>query len=369
MAYLTREADGSAPRRPAGLNLDMVGEDQSRCRSILSLSGVPDSAPSFVDSLIMRLADDLIGKRDPKYRYRRDPFILADNFISDPTIGIPTPFVGHQADRFYHSNQDTIDKVNPGNLDIIGCLAATYLYFLASAGYNESLWLAQEVMSRAAENILDASRQARDKGFGAVNNHRPGRSGADVELRRGLAEGIGRGLDGLSFARDRGIASIDSVNQLAKPAERAELGKYLDGLKREVEVFYQSQVKLLRLTYQRLSRDAGLRSIPRITRGRLSGDEYKASKLVPRRKRIGPLTLETIPPEIRDSRGWEPAYSGWWNQLLFWADGHRSVLDITRLVALETGSPADLKEVLDYFTFLSDHDLVSLTRRRKTNKR
>ncbi|MFC2075707.1 M28 family peptidase [candidate division KSB1 bacterium] len=368
MAYLTSSGEGAAPKRPAGLNLDMVGENQDRCRGSLSLSPVPASAPSFVDSLIMRLADDLLGKREPNYRYRQDPFILADNFISDPMIGIPTPFVGHQTDRFYHSNQDTVDKVDPDNLDLVGCLAATYLYCLASAGYTESLWIAQEVTSRVSGDMIKVSGRTRDSGFGAIKNHRPGRSGADAELKQDLSAGLTTGLDRLAFARDQGIEAIDSVKVLARPGERADLSKYLDNLKREVEVLYQSQVKLIRLTFQRISRDLGLRSISRLPRGRLSGDEYRASKLVPRRKVVGPITLETLPPEIRDSHRWAPAYSSWWNQLLFWVDGHRSVLDISRLIALEIGKPADLKEILDYFTFLSDHGLLHLTHKRKTNK-
>ena len=105
-------------------------------------------------------------------RHTETPFSAgSDHYIlSDPTVGIPSPMLIHWPDRFYHTSEDTPDKVSPDSLARSGALAAIYAYWLASAGH-EAEWLAHLMVSRfanwashAAAEVVEAVRGARGGG-------------------------------------------------------------------------------------------------------------------------------------------------------------------------------------------------------------
>ncbi|MFN2289657.1 MAG: DUF4910 domain-containing protein, partial [Anaerolineae bacterium] len=138
-AYLAgREAE--LDRLVAGLNLDMVGEDQDQTGSSWLIERPPDAAASFAPELLARLRDELPALRDaadvspshtgiggyPLYRQAEVPFSGgSDHYIlSDPSIGVPTPMLIQWPDRFYHTSADTPDRTDPRSLARAGSLAA-----------------------------------------------------------------------------------------------------------------------------------------------------------------------------------------------------------------------------------------------------
>jgi aminopeptidase YwaD len=156
-AYLAaHEAD--LPRTIAGLNLDMVGEDQDQTGSSWLLIRGSDALPSFAEPLLEALREGYFGQAHtfngqgdfPLFRHAVVPFSNgSDHYIlGDPSVGIPAPMLIQWPDRFYHTTADTLEKVSPQSLARSSALAATYAYFLASAGAPEVAWLAREMTYR-----------------------------------------------------------------------------------------------------------------------------------------------------------------------------------------------------------------------------
>jgi len=195
-------------------------------------------------------------------------------------------------------------------------------------------------------------------------NHRAGKSPGE-SVGKLLASRMRRGLDLVDFALMRSLGAVSSLASLVTRAKLSRLEDYMADLRRQVETCHGNQVGLTRLAFQHVAREMGFESLPRASRGRLSGAGRRAARLVPRRKFIGPLTLETLPAEVRRDIPWNPAYSTRWTLPLFWADGKRSVLEIARLVSFETGETMEVEALLEYFNFLAEHGLIDLVQVRK----
>ena len=184
-AYLAaHEAD--LPRTVAGLNLDMVGEDQDQTGSSWLLIRGSDALPSFAEPLLEALREGYFGQAHtfngqgdfPLFRHAVVPFSNgSDHYIlGDPSVGIPAPMLIQWPDRFYHTTADTLEKVSPQSLARSSALAATYAYFLAGAGAPEVAWLAREMTYRfeirLARKLQSASTAA--LGGAASRQARPG---------------------------------------------------------------------------------------------------------------------------------------------------------------------------------------------------
>jgi len=148
----------------AGINLDMVGENQDLCKSSFLIERTPDSNSSFVNDLVERIRDEFTedtknpfgAGRFASFKYATTPFSGgSDHYIlSDPTVGISCPMLIQWPDKFYHTNLDTLEKVDPEMLKRTGIIAATYAYFLANVGEREVIWLANEMLSKFKRKIL-----------------------------------------------------------------------------------------------------------------------------------------------------------------------------------------------------------------------
>jgi len=134
----------------AGLCFDSVGQDFSTGGGLMVLSRTPETGASFVDGLLAYLFR--LVAAEPNHRFTADtyatfpwttgPFLGNDAFIADGVFDIPTPEMSTWPYRFYHSADDTPDKLSENTLGRSGAIAALYVYLLATAGPREALWLA-----------------------------------------------------------------------------------------------------------------------------------------------------------------------------------------------------------------------------------
>ncbi len=159
----------------AGLNLDMVGADQAQTGGQWELVDLPLAGASFADHLLAWLREpflDGVRHTETTFSAGSDHYIL-----SDPTVGIPSPMLIHWPDKFYHTSEDTPEKVSPDSLARSGALAAVYAYWLAGAGAAEAKWLGHWMIMAAASPARRISRGA--------NARRSGRPRADRFERDG----------------------------------------------------------------------------------------------------------------------------------------------------------------------------------------
>lgn len=206
----------------AGINLDMVGEDQASTGSCFIVTSTPWSCPSAVNDIAeyytRRFFDKKIGfdpaSPVPIRRYRISGYAGgSDHYILvDPTVGIPTVFLGHWPDRFYHSNMDSIDKTDPEEFRLVGLVAASYVLDIASFDKERARFVPSLVESGARARLWSAAQMIAEH-IGANDN---GRIGFLVEREEAALRSI---LDLVSSAKIPSDLESD-VNQACESLRR-----------------------------------------------------------------------------------------------------------------------------------------------------
>lgn len=337
--------EGLIPHMVAAINLDMVGEKQEVCGGPLMLEYPPRSTPSFTGGLLERileaLANDvknLAGSASyARFKWGVMPFSGgSDHYIfSDPTVDVPCPMVIQWPDRYYHTSEDTVDKVDPFMMEKVTSLAATYAYFLAVAGYPEAVWMAQEQAVSFAREIHQAARARFDPVLRAAGEQRTEAGQMAWEATRKFGRLA-------AFLKDRRILDIQSLGRLLAPADRAAFAALVKGLVPELEGMAQAEVG----RWQAIL--AFLRPTGEEPAGNLEGEAWRkaAAAMVPRRVYRGPVSIQRhlVRLDAQEREAWVKFMEGRaraateFTHALYWMDGSRSLAEVGELVELETGS-------------------------------
>ena len=356
MAYLAgREED--LERLVAGLNLDMVGEDQDQTGSSWLIERPPDAAASFAPDLLIWLRDQMPGLKGmvdvaashthlgtyPLYRQAEVPFSGGSDHLalSDPTVGVPTPMIIQWPDRFYHTSADTPDRTDPHSLARASALAAAYACWLATAGIEETRWLGYQMVARYKAHIAGVAQAAVTEALAATEGLELARHAQTLDRR-------------LSYLLERQNVALATLERLAPVACLVE----------------DMQAEAARTTQQELSWgrglldlhavSLGLAGLPALPEEEPSDQEREAAGLVPRRLVRGPvpLRMELSSLDAADQEAWrrlteqrKGAEHTLTTLALYWADGRRSVLDIVDLVEMEAGV-RDEELLLAFFRLL-----------------
>lgn len=357
-AYLSSHED-LIPKIKAGLNLDMVGQNQELCRSNLLIECPPASCPTFTPYLLAWLMEELgaettafsgVGKF-PLFRWNISPFSGgSDHYIlSDPTVGIPTPMIIQWPDRFYHTDQDKPDKADPKMLWRVGIVASACVYLLANASRGELTTIGYKVLAKLEGELSEIASE------GAVKI-------SESESPQDLALAVTNAKERLDFRRDVGLKAIEHFANLW-PEEnwlvenlRKWLGQHYQAAKRKLEELATARAKQL-----------GLEAIPEIPPPELD----QTFRLVPVRLHKGPPAdgeirrrIYSLPEE--EAERWYKLNKEQGNKryilpvlALYWADGRRSLAEILKLVELESGLEAR-DFLVEYFRFLEKTGFLEL---------
>ena len=367
-AYLAgREAE--LDRLVAGLNLDMVGEDQNQTGSVWLIEHPPASAASFAPDLLACLRDELPAVKGavdvspshtgqggyPLYRCAEAPFSGGSDHavLSDPSVGVPTPMLIQWPDRFYHTSADTPDRTDPNSLRRTAVLAAAYAYWLAAAGDAEAAWLGLEMTARFKVRLAQTAQQTAT-------------TVATTDDALGLAQAIADLDRRIAFMLDRHKAALSTLERLA-PASCL-----IDDLAAEAERAAQHELGWIIKTIDMRAAGLGLGELPDLlsrSDSDLSEQERQAAEKVPVRLVRGPVPLgnhlQRLTAEDREQwRRLRKAREGGMHYTLtelalYWADGKRSVLEIADLVEMEAGG-RDVELLLAYFDLLAKLGFVRL---------
>ncbi len=353
------ENEARIPDMVAALNLDMVGENQNLCGGPLIVERTSESCPSYVNSLMESIYDSV--KAEAKnlggsasyalFKHAVTPFSGgSDHYIySDPTVGVACPMMIQWPDKFYHTSADTIDKVDPEMLRKVALMTATYAYFIADAGPEEALWIASETASREKRAIM---QRIQDVVTVASNG--------DVE---GASEELQRLRDRVDYWTGRSVEAVRSTKRLAPRDKR--LDSTISELVADLEASTKVERQRAEATIRCLAEAKGWMLKSR--RKRLTKVEKEASIIVPVRKFRGPVSTRQwvgkLSPEDREAfyrfgKAHKEA-SGMETLAVYWSDGKRNLLEVSRLVELESGR-SDLEYLIGYFRFLEKMGLVVL---------
>ncbi|MBC7263041.1 MAG: DUF4910 domain-containing protein [Chloroflexi bacterium] len=347
-AYLaTQEKD--LHRLIAGINLDMVGQNQDLCGSSFLIEQPPMSLPSFAPDLLERIRESLLTQAESHtgtggyalFRHAVTPFSGgSDHYIfSDPTVGVPMPMLIQWPDKFYHTSEDTPDKTSPEMLAIVGILAATYAYFLACAGRNEAIWLGTEMVARYKARV---ARRVQDIVAEAL--------AAKEEFA--LASQLEKLDREIGFLLDRECEALATLTRLAPDEDWL-----VTDLANEARCFTRHEIERAREVMQRRAADLGLSGLPPAPKREPDEWEVKAATMIVRRKYPGPISLtgELGRLSTEEREAWFELGESHRQTirvlptlLTYWCDGRRTLLEAMDLAELESGM-RDPEVAVKYF--------------------
>jgi hypothetical protein len=348
-AYLARERD-LARNLMLGINLDMVGQKQDVTGATLCVEKPPMPSASFAPYLLSELARaefsmawnpgntaslPLIRWTDMQFSGGSDHAIL-----SDPTVGVPTPMLIQWPDRYYHTSGDKAENISPDLLGRTANITATYAYLCALADESALIEVTALTGRGLRKELID--------GLAALD----GSPSAEWITPRYKARVLGAaGRQAL-----RSVGKLAPESKALRKAISREEAALRDCIKREVSVVEkQAHVARRKRAKMAVSREKTMKALERIVVKRLSRGPVDPRGLM--RQLPGGKRARLMKRLTRDK---DVLMIG--TLALYWADGRRSIAEITRLVAAELGhtDPGFLKF---YFGLLKDAGLVELKSR------
>jgi hypothetical protein len=228
----------------------------------------------------------------------------------------------------------------------LSTLNAVYLYYMANAGYEDVPFFAGLAFTRAANVIADKKR-------GLSVRLAAARDGSEVG--KILAEGT-RAIAYYTGLEQKMLSSIQRIVGADKrPETRTLLARYID----DVGEFG----KRVSLQFQDEAGSTAKSKSIEIVRYAPPDDAWskEAALIVPRRTKVGTLTLDGIPveewKEVRSAPSWWEA-DHWAATSYFWCDGTRNLKEIRELVELEAGVPIQDFDLIAYYRFLEKFKMV-----------
>ena len=153
----------------AGFNLDMVGENQSKTQSVLTIVSPPLSLPSFivaiVDDITRYVAEEPLRQYGevsglPAFRYKVTPFSGGSDHYIFVDANYKKPFVAfiQWPDLYYHSSMDSIENVDPKMLEYVGEIVLTSALLIAYKDKNSAIWILNAIKNFCIRKIKEIEK-------------------------------------------------------------------------------------------------------------------------------------------------------------------------------------------------------------------
>ena len=382
-AFLSSHED-MIPNVVGAINLDMVGQNQDLCRSVWLVEMPPESSPNFSGVLAARILRQVIPTfRDltttaeyPLVRQAITPFSAASDhgYLNDPSVGIPCSMLIQWPDKFYHTSEDTIDKVDPQSLAVAATVAATYAYFLANAGQREAEWLMHETLSQEKKRIVTEAQRCIDKAYLCASKVRLS-AGSKEKNEEPLSETLTRTLEHaqelLKHRFEVGSQALLSVLRLAQGEDRETFRRSIEATWiRDLRRIVDQERRRLESSMTQVASELGAQLAKSTPRGRRSLLERKAAAMVPERVfrgapwyrrfelRLGNQEQDELWSLRKSHEKSDKSLPG---PAMRWIDGRRNLLEISHLAELETGM-ADLGYLVRYFELSESMGVLRIKR-------
>ena len=349
----------------AGINLDMVGQNQELCRSTLSLDCTPDSLPSFLNDLVYGLMEQSVkeydmpssfGTSSSTFRYGRSVFSGGSDHaeFTDSTIGVPCVMLLQWPDLYYHTSMDTIDKVSEDSLRRVGWIAAVAALTLANASTEDAFLLASQTASRGAVRVKEAGKQATEELFKKKRD--PKLAEKPEELAKGLVETVANCTNKLNHIMWREQEAVKSVKRVSTGPE---LNTFLAANCEEIRELGKREIRRLEETLKFLTEKSGL------TLPRLPEPSGELKMLVPRRLFKGTFDFGSLRKTLgekeyewyEDIKEKDAGFNKKMAEILNFMNGERNALEVMNAVSAEY-SETNPESILKFLRDLEKLKLV-----------
>jgi len=356
---------GAKARQIGAAQFDGVGGNPKLTNSTLHLYRTPFSLPSYLNDVAQNFLEFVADTNREKIPYRasypyhfqpsitspggtRDPFAISvdeffdgsDSFIyNDSSIRVPAVYLEDWPDPYLHTSGDRPENQDSTKLKRVAVVGAAIAYAVASSSDTEAIRFGAETFHRGRERLSKIERNWFAKLFQCDINQL---LGCYAQARNAVQQGYKR--EGLAI-----------VSPLRLADNTAKVQRILEGLRKELLEMEVKSLERLKTHYRWI---ADSRRVPAVE-PELTSEERAASLWFPQRSKdlIGPmdsfffdyLTLKFEPSYRQrfaifnlpvNAYAFETAY-----EALNFADGNRSVLEITRALQAEFGDvPLDAVE-------------------------
>ncbi len=357
-------------RLVAGINLDMVGQDQELCKSTLTLDKTPDSLPSYLNDFFINLMEETEKQFDPKtgfgpattFRHRVNVHTGGSDHheFVDSTIGVPCIMLLQWPDLYYHTSQDTPDKVNAQTLKRIGWISTIAAITLANADIAEAYVMAMQTYTGGVARLQAALKEATQTLLETCND--PKHKTNSRRLAQTLARTAQQHKNKIEHIAWRETRAVESTKKLASSSE---LNSLVRQLAKRISDQQRHALAQIQQTLRLIEKAADIK-IPRRPRPTLA--EKQASKIIPKRQFKGTLSRETLSRKALPPKDYEwymkvtrkdKQFNQKLAEILNLTDGKRNLQQIINAVSAEYTS-TDLRHVLRVLRYLHKQNLVTL---------
>jgi hypothetical protein len=367
VAYLSSHED-AASRLVAGINLDMVGQNQELCKSTLNLDRTPDSLPSYLNDYVFSLVEQSISEFDKRtsfgsgstFRYATTTFSGGSDHaeFNQADTKAPCVMLIQWPDLYYHTSMDTIDKVSENSLKRVGWITTVATLTLADADMEMAYQLANQSAGRGMARLAEASRKAKEELFKKKQDQRL--IGKPEEHAKELARAARYGTSRIEHIAWREQQAIQSVRKLA---ENPELDEYLKKYREDIRAFAQREMANLEMTLDYVAKTLNAK----IAQEPEEATAYReAKKTIPRRLFKGSLNTDTFREALgekeyewyQDMSEKDPDFTKKTYEMLNFMDAKRSAFEIAEAVSAEY-SPTDIEPVLKFMRDLQKTGFIA----------
>jgi hypothetical protein len=330
-----------------GINLDMVGADQSIGGGrTLILERTHNANPSYVNDLLAIIFEKAtkqvsnLGKTNAyaMFAYARDqPFSGGSDhhLLGDPQVNIPSPMLIQWPDKYYHSSEDTCEKLSPDMLKIVGKITATYCYFLANLSDDELFWLANEIVTRGKIRVTNRSQKI----IKSVTDYLGNKEKTKQEKTQFIAEILGRIEQEYSYNQDLELQTLESLRNLANSkTEQNAVQEVLEQYENNLAISVDQETQYIKNFIHHFSEQKGIS----LKNQEKKHQKMKGEDLIPKRIMKGPITslflLDLSYQQRKELKSIEDQFSKMkhtFQSALFWIDDKRSIGEIANLIQNE----------------------------------
>ncbi|MCK4434482.1 DUF4910 domain-containing protein, partial [Candidatus Bathyarchaeota archaeon] len=364
IAYLYHH-ENSASNLVAGINLDMVGQNQEICKSTLNLDKTPDSNPSYLNDYVFSLLERSVEEFDHKtafgsastFRYSVNTFSGGSDHaeFNDSTFRVPCIMLIQWPDLYYHTSMDSIDKVSETSLKRVGWIATVAALTLANATVEDANFMANLVRWEGITRLQTTSKEATALVQKAKSAH-----ALDSDLREKIATIALNYKDKIEHIVSREKRAIESVKRLGNSSELEEL---IARLVKDIDHCGHLEITRFKETLAHVTKTAAI-----IFSRELEETEVakKAKNLIPKRLFKGTLNSDSLKRELGEKEyEWydeiikkDKDFRKKTYEILNFMNGKRTVYDIAKAVSAEY-SQTSLEHVLKFMSDLEKVNLVS----------
>jgi hypothetical protein len=295
VAYLSNH-ENIRSKLVAGINLDMVGQDQELCKSTLNLDCTPDSLPSFLNDYVFNLIEQSVKELDKKthfgsastFRFNTTAFSGGSDHaeFTNSTIGVPCVMLLQWPDLYYHTSMDSLDKVSEDSLKRVGWAVTVAVLTLANAAVETAFQLANKTASKGMVRIENVFQEAVEELFNKRED--PKLKDKSAELSKELAKAMFYYKNKIEHAMWREQQATKSVKKLG---ENLELNNFIDKLCENIA--NQAKQKIARLE-EVLNFIAKTLAITIPTEVEETEAERELKRLIPKRLFKGTLNFDML---------------------------------------------------------------------------